>query len=192
MAAISHNSQLKNSKVLSVTICEMKRRHLRSVIRIENKVFPRPWTVGLFMSELSMTTGRAYFVAKANSKIVGYCGMIFSCGQAHITNVAVDPEWQRQHIASRLMIQLVRSAITQGISDMTLEVRMSNRSAQSLYYRFGFAPGGVRKNYYPETNEDALIMWARGIDTHNYRLRVEANQARITGSTIWADSTNNV
>ncbi len=180
------NQRTSQTGTDSVVIIPMKRRHLRSVIRIENKVFPRPWTVGLFMSEISTPTGRAYYIAKIGPRVVGYCGMIMTCGEAHITNIAVDPEWGRRHIASRMMVQMIRTAIANETLDVTLEVRMSNRSAQSLYYRFGFAPGGVRKNYYPETNEDALIMWVHDIGSPNYEVRLQSILSRIGGKTTWA------
>ena len=83
--------------------------------------------------------------------------------EGHITNVAVHPDRRRRHLASRMLLVMFREAIGRGVTDLTLEVRMSNHAAQELYRRFGFAPGGVRKNYYSDVGEDALIMWANDI-----------------------------
>ena len=171
---------------LDVTIQSMRRRHLRSVIRIENQVYPRPWSVGLFMSEKSLRSSRNYYIAKCHGEVVGYAGMMVAAGETHITNIAVAPSWTRNHIATRLMIQLMRASLAHQAHDVTLEVRAGNVSAQAMYYRFGFAPAGVRKNYYPETNEDALIMWVRGIGSTEYANRIEAVAQRIGGSTSWA------
>lgn len=171
---------------LAVHILAMRRRHLRQVMKIETQTYPRPWSVGLFMSELSLRSSRDYFVAKTQGSIVGYAGMMTHADEAHVTNIAVDPAWQRNHIATRLMIQLLRTALRKGVTGVTLEVRMSNHAAQSLYYQFGFAPAGTRKNYYPETREDALIMWAHGIDAPEYAERVGGVARRIPGTTVWA------
>ncbi len=164
----------------------MRRRHLRQVMRIETEAYPRPWSVGLFMSELSLRSSRDYFVAKTQGAIVGYAGMMTHADETHVTNIAVSSAWQRHHVATRLMIQLLRAALRRGTTSLTLEVRMSNHAAQALYYRFGFAPAGTRKNYYPETGEDALIMWAHDIDTPAYAERVAAVARRIPGTTVWA------
>ena len=85
---------------------------------------------------------------------------MMSADDGHVTTLAVDPRWQRHQIGTRLLLVLAREAIAREARSLTLEVRLSNRPAQELYRRFGFAPVGVRKNYYAETNEDALVMWA--------------------------------
>ena len=86
----------------------------------------------------------------------------------HVTTIAVDPAWHRNQIATRLLLALVHEARAREAVNLTLEVRMGNRGAQDLYRRFGFESVGVRKGYYAETNEDAMIMWANGIDTQEY------------------------
>src|SRR5436190_17664168 len=145
---------------LEVRITTMRRRHLRTVLRIENTVYPRPWSLGLFMSELAMRSGRVYLVARVGATVVGYAGLLFSLDDGHVTTIAVDPAWQRSKIGTRLLLELFRRAIAQGAKNLTLEVRTSNEGAQTLYRSFGFAPAGVRKGYYIENNEDAIVMWA--------------------------------
>jgi [ribosomal protein S18]-alanine N-acetyltransferase len=83
-----------------------------------------------------------------------------------------------------LLLHDVRVALGRGAKHMTLEVRVSNKEAQGLYQKFGFAPAGVRRNYYTEDNEDALVMWANDIDTEDYALRLSAIEAAVPGATI--------
>jgi ribosomal-protein-alanine N-acetyltransferase len=169
---------------LTVTIAPMKRRNVRAVLRIEEQVYPRPWTSSLFLSELALRTTRAYFVARIGRDVVGYAGVMMSFEDAHVTTIAVDPAWHRRGIATRLLVALTREALVRGAQHMTLEVRMSNKGAQNLYRRFGFAPVGVRKNYYPETNEDALVMWVHDIDAPEHAQLLAQLEARVPGDTI--------
>lgn len=150
----------------------MKRRHLRGVMAIERQVYPRPWSPNLFLSEMSESRNRCYLVARIDREVVGYGGLICYGDEAHITNVAVDPLHQRQKIASRLLHDLIGAAVDMGAEAVSLEVRVTNWGAQRLYGRFGFRAVGVRKNYYQEINEDALIMWLDDIRTPEYRRRL--------------------
>ena len=171
-------------EALAVSIVGMRRRHLRSVLRIEAQVYPRPWSLSLFVSELALRTSRAYFVARVDGGLVGYAGMMFAGDDAHVTTIAVDPEWHRHRVGTRLLLQLCREAVVRGARHLTLEVRVSNKPAQALYRRFGFRPAGIRKNYYIETNEDALVMWADDVDTAEYATRLSAIEADVPGTTI--------
>lgn len=168
---------------LDVALVPMRRRHLRTVLRIENQVYARPWTASLFMSELTMRTSRAYYVAKVGPSVVGYSGTMLVGDDAHVTTIAVDPDWQRHKIATRLMINIARDAAERGAKHLTLEVRVSNEAAQAMYRGFGFHPAGIRKGYYVETNEDALVMWADDIDTSEYAARLDALEVAIPGTT---------
>ncbi|MDQ6837003.1 MAG: ribosomal protein S18-alanine N-acetyltransferase [Actinomycetota bacterium] len=176
-------SRVEDADVI-VHLVPLRRRHLRSVLRIEAQVYPRPWSVPLFMSELNLRTSRVYIAARIDGVIIGYAGIMLAGEEAHVTTIAVDPVWQRHKIGSRLMAHLVRATRAHGSRHLTLEVRMSNLGAQSMYRRFGFEPAGVRKNYYAETNEDALIMWAYDLDSPAARARLAAIEATIPGATI--------
>jgi ribosomal-protein-alanine N-acetyltransferase len=160
-------------------IVPMRRRDLKNVIAIERRIFPSPWSIGLYMSEIAQPATRAYYVAFVGSELVGYGGMMVVVGEAHVTNIGVAPEWQRHGIGRRLLLQLAREARQRSAQHLTLEVRVSNAGAQALYHEFGFVPAGIRKNYYAEVNEDALVMWAHDIDTETYRLRLDAIEARL-------------
>ena len=170
---------------LDVHIAPMRRRHLRSVVRIESQVYPRPWSHSLFVSELALRSSRAYVVAKVGREVVGYAGLMMSLSDGHITTIAVDPAWHRRGIATRLMVALARESLVRGAHNLTLEVRMSNKGAQEMYRRFGFAPVGVRKNYYQETNEDALVMWVHDIDAPEYAQLLARLEARVPGETVY-------
>lgn len=163
-----------------IRVVPMRRRHLRGVMAIEQQTNQRPWSLGLFMGELRMPTSRYYVVALDGHEVVGFCGLMVTADEGHITNVAVHPEQRRRAIATSMMLDTMRRAVELGLVGVTLEVRMSNTAAQELYRRFGFAPGGVRRNYYAEVGEDALIMWAHDIDGDDYagRLRQIATRLR--------------
>ncbi|MBN2623267.1 MAG: ribosomal protein S18-alanine N-acetyltransferase [Acidimicrobiales bacterium] len=169
---------------LEVHIAHMRRRHLRGVLRIEQQVYPRPWTFGLFLSEIGQRATRLYVVARVGSEVVGYAGLFRAVDDAHITTVAVDPAWHRHGIATRMLLALARGAAERGCANLTLEVRMSNSGAQALYQRFGFVPAGVRKGYYPETREDALVMWANDIGTAAYAARLASIEQALPGRTV--------
>ncbi len=169
-----------------IEVAPMRRRHLRAVLGIESQVYPRPWTVGLYLSELR-ARDRVYLVARANGRVVGYGGLMLIAGEAHLTTLAVEPSWHRRQVGTRLMVGLTRAALAAECTAMTLEVRMTNSGAQELYRRFGFAPVGVRRNYYAEINEDALIMWAYDIDGAEFASRLETMADRVAHATIYRE-----
>jgi ribosomal-protein-alanine N-acetyltransferase len=147
----------------------MRRRHLRGVMAIERQVYPRPWSPNLFLSEMTESKNRCYLVARIDREVVGYAGMICYGEEAHVTNIAVDPLHHRQKIATRLLHDLIVQGVEMGAEAVSLEVRVTNWGAQRLYGAFGFRPIGVRKNYYQEINEDALIMWVDDVRGARYR-----------------------
>jgi ribosomal-protein-alanine N-acetyltransferase len=169
---------------LEVNVVGMRRRHLRGVLRIEQQVYPRPWTASLFLSELALRSTRAYYVARVGRDVVGYAGLMMTLTDGHVTTIAVDPRWQRHQIGTRLLLALVREAIARGAIALTLEVRLSNRGAQALYRRFAFRPVGVRKGYYADTGEDALVMWAHDVAMSEYAQLLDALERGIEGSTV--------
>ena len=169
---------------LVVHVVPMRRRHLRSVLRIEAEVYPRPWSMSLFVSELGMRATRAYFVARIGRDVVGYAGLMLMGDDGHITTIAVDPVWHRHQIGTRLLLALVHEARAREALNLTLEVRMGNLGAQDLYRRFGFESVGVRKGYYAETNEDAMIMWSNGINVAEYAAHLSALERTIRGGTV--------
>jgi len=153
-------------------ILRMRRRHLRGVMAIEQQVYPRPWSANLFLSEMTDERTRTYLIARVDREIVGYGGLNCWGDEAHVTTIAVVPVWQRRKIGTRLMFELMRGAADMGARSVSLEVRVSNWGAQRMYGEFGFRPIGVRKNYYQEVNEDALVMWVDDVQTAEYADRI--------------------
>jgi ribosomal-protein-alanine N-acetyltransferase len=163
---------------MSVRLEPMRRRHVAAVARIEKLTSVNPWSPDLFRGELVLPEAqRAYLVARDGNRVVGFGGLMFVVDEAHVTTLSVHPDRQGEGIGTRLLAALVREALDRGTQALTLEVRASNDRAQALYRRFGFAPAGVRKNYYAEVGEDALIMWAHDIDGPEYGERLAAIEA---------------
>ena len=157
----------------------MRRRDLKQVLVIEQVVFPEPWSVNIFTSELALRKGRAYRVAKEGREVVGYLGLMFVEDEAHVTTIAVAPEYQRRGLGKWLMAHAVRISLAEGSRHISLEVAAGNHRAQALYRKFGFAPVGVRKGYYAATGEDAYVMWAYDIDSPAYAERLAAIEAQL-------------
>ena len=171
-----------------IVIEPMRRRHIRDVLVIEHQVYPKPWTPGIFQSELDLVKAgqRYYVVAKDHFALVGYSGLLFVDSDAHVTNIAVDPEWQRRGIATELLLELCWKARERECQGLSLEGRVSNTSAQALYARFGFVPAGVRRKYY-ENVEDAIVMWCHDISSAEmaHRLRaIEEERTRIAQGSV--------
>lgn len=168
------------ARTTTVRIAPMRRRHLRSVLRIEAQVYPRPWTLGLYLGELALPDEqRIYLVARSGGEVVGHAGLMFAATDGHVTTIAVDPAWHRRGIGAHLLLVLVREALRRGALDLTLEVRASNAGAQELYRRFGFVEAGVRRGYYQEDGEDAVIMWANDVAEPEYAARLDGLEREI-------------
>jgi ribosomal-protein-alanine N-acetyltransferase len=160
-------------EIPELELTRMRRRHLRRVLAIESQVYPRPWSASLFLSELAQRSARTYLVAKVDGEVIGYAGMMFMGHEAHVTNIAVDPAFHSRKAGTRLLLAIITEAIARGAQVISLEVRVSNRVAQSMYQKFGFSGVGIRKGYYIETNEDALIMTVPDARSTEYRLRLQ-------------------
>jgi ribosomal-protein-alanine N-acetyltransferase len=142
------------------TIRLAERRDVTDLLFIEESQFPEPWTRRILLDELSNTETRRYTVAVQNKRIIGYMGVMFVMDELHINTIGTLPGEEGRGIASSLLDDAWADARGRGIKRATLEVAVSNERAIALYYRYGFAPVGVRKNYYERINEDALILWA--------------------------------
>ncbi len=135
----------------------MNKDELGQVMEIERKVFDDPWSFKSFLEDLRNNKNSIYLTASRGRKVVGYIGAWFMKKRVHITNLAVDPEFQRKKVASTLLSEILRISSIQRIEKITLEVRASNKAAISLYKKHGFKILGYRKKYY-NNQEDALVM----------------------------------
>jgi ribosomal-protein-alanine N-acetyltransferase len=148
---------------LPIAIAPMRRKHVRDALVIERQVYPRPWSAALFCSEIAQRKTRCYIVATHGKRLVGYAGLMVHQDEGHLTTLAIDPEYQHRGIATQLMLEVFGEARARAAHSLALEVRVGNWPAQRLYAWFGFRPVGVRKNYYAETGEDALVMWVEDV-----------------------------
>lgn len=169
------------------TIRPMTDADVPIVRRMDEGVFPDPWTEAQLHQSLD-NDRRVHVVATdlggtgdtgqaaAGDVIVGHAELYCVAPDATLTTIAVAPNAQRRSIATHLLLHLANHAAASGVEALTLEVRHTNQGAHGLYRRFGFAPSGIRRGYYPaagaEPAEDAIIMWARDIHEPAYQQRL--------------------
>jgi [ribosomal protein S18]-alanine N-acetyltransferase len=129
------------------------------VYDIENSTFNTPWSKNSITKEIKENKLAYYFVAILDDAIVGYCGLWHVITEGHITNIAVKKEFQRMGVGNALVLKLIDLSLEKEMIGLTLEVRMNNKNAFNLYKKHGFIIEGIRKNYYSDTKEDAIVMW---------------------------------
>lgn len=142
----------------NLVIEQMISKDIDGVFEVEKNCFEHHWSKESFMKELKNDVAR-YLVAKIDDKVVGYVGIWFVMDEGHITNVAVHTDYRGLKIGDKLVQALIKLCKESNISAMTLEVRVSNVVAQNLYKKYGFKLAGIRKEYYSDNKEDAMIMW---------------------------------
>ena len=126
-----------------------------AIANIEKLSFSTPWSENAICE--SMNAGTHFYVAKTNNTIAGYMGVSKICGEGYVTNIAVLPEYRRLGIGQKILEHVINSSIDE-LEFISLEVRVSNTPAISLYEKFGFEKAGVRKRFYTHPDEDAIIM----------------------------------
>ena len=167
--------------VLSVKIEPMKKENLDDVIAIEEKAYGQHhWSKDSFMSELANELAK-YFCVFDGDKLIAYCGYWQILEEAHITNIAVTPEYRQKHVREALLTTIIEECYKNMAKYITLEVRIGNKPAIGLYEKYGFKSLGTRKGYYQDNNEDALIMWTENIFYDKFKLGYEKNIADLKG-----------
>ncbi len=144
----------------NVVIRRMTSDDVDGVFEVEKNCFEHYWSKVEFEKEMKNDVAR-YLVAEVDGKVVGYVGIWFVAGEGHITNVAVHSDYRGQKIGDILIKHLVKMCEENNIFAITLEVRVSNIVAQNLYKKYGFKLAGIRKEYYSDNKEDAMIMWSQ-------------------------------
>ena len=136
----------------------MRREDLDAVMRIEMALYPFPWTEGNFRD--SLNAGYSCWVCSFGPHVIGYAVMMLAAGEAHVLNIAIARDWQRQGVGGTFMRHLIGLARGYGASEIFLEVRPSNAAARKLYHGMGFNEIATRRNYYPSHGgrEDAILM----------------------------------
>lgn len=140
-------------------IRKMEEADIQAVMEVDQKSFSSPWNEEIFIHEVNENDYAHYFIVETKEKIIGYAGLWIVYEDAQITNIALLKEYRGFKIGEKLFGYVLQYAIQQGAERLSLEVRMSNVVAQNLYHKFGLVPGGIRKKYYTDDNEDALVMW---------------------------------
>ncbi|MCT4586060.1 MAG: ribosomal protein S18-alanine N-acetyltransferase [Peptostreptococcaceae bacterium] len=148
---------MKREKI-NYKIEDFKKEHIKDLVEIENCCFTTPWTKHMFLKEFENNLSH-YKVIIVEGKVVAYAGIWLIVDEGHITNVAVHPKYKGNGFGNIVMQALIDLCKEKNVKSMTLEVRTKNQVAINLYEKYDFKKAGIRKEYYPDTKEDALIMW---------------------------------
>jgi len=132
---------------------------LDALEELEQKCFATPWSRQSLEEDMTGNSLSTYLVAEIDGRVIGYIGLWRIVDEGHINNVSVLPEYRRRRAASALIEYMFDYGTTIGIKNYTLEVRVSNEAAIRLYAGYGFKPAGIRRGYYTDNGEDAMIMW---------------------------------
>jgi [ribosomal protein S18]-alanine N-acetyltransferase len=162
----------------AVAIEPMRMSDLAVVGEIDHKCFSQPWQRSIYETELH-NRAAFYFVARLEQEIVGYGGAWAVADEAHLTTLAVLPEYRGRRIGERLLLCLMEEAALRRATHVTLEVRERNCPAQQLYRKYGFRNTAIRRSYYTDTGEHAIVMWADAIHTAAYRQRLFELRQRL-------------
>lgn len=137
---------------------------LSEVEALQQRSFTNPWGAEALRWELTNTdVARLYLMRAGDGTLVAYCACWLIFDELHINSLAVDLPFRRRGLATRLLTDVFRDAVSAGARSATLEVRQSNRAARGLYERLGFRVEGVRRGYYQDPREDALVLWRRSL-----------------------------
>ena len=160
--------------IMNITIRRMQASDVDNVIAIEEKAYgEHHWSKESFLNELSNELARYNCAFDEDGNLVGYSGCWQILEEVHITNIAVSPDFRRKKVGEKLLKRIVDECYENMAKYITLEVRVSNTPAINLYEKYGFKSLGVRKGYYQNNNEDALIMWTENIFYDKFKLHYE-------------------
>lgn len=162
-------------------IRRMRLSDIPEIMPIESVSFGRHhWSAESFSYEIKNQIGRYYsLIHKKENRLIGYCGYWIVLDEAHITTIAVDNRYRGNGLGELLLVKMLDRMMTQSVKWATLEVRVSNFTAQNLYFKYHFRSMGLRPHYYQDTNEDALIMTTENIQTKAFRDVLRENKARL-------------
>jgi ribosomal-protein-alanine N-acetyltransferase len=145
---------------MDLVIDFIKEEDIDDILDISSLSFAISWSKDSYIQELTNPIAR-YLVVKIDNKTVGFIGTWIILDEAHITNIAIHPNYRKQGIASELLTKFLNYCKGQGCRAFTLEVRSGNKAAQALYKKYNFKEAGIRKGYYEDNKEDAIIMWLK-------------------------------
>ena len=162
----------------AVELRQMVQADIERVMEIERECFPVPWSESAYLTEISNRSAH-YIVSCIDSRVVGYAGMWIIMDEAHITTLGVACTHRRRRIAEQLLINLLDEALRRGARRATLEVRQSNEAAQALYRKYGFAPAALRRGYYTDNRENAVVMWVDNMTAPEFRAKYRSLRQRL-------------
>lgn len=149
---------------MSLALVNLSERHLPEILAIERASQTAPWSEESFRKELTHPIS-IFLVAEDKAGVAGYGCAWVVVDEAHIVTVAISPERRRGGIGRQIVQRLMAEAQSRGATCATLEVRATNEAALRLYESMGFVRSGIRKHYYPDNGEDAVVMWLYGLAT---------------------------
>ena len=165
---------------VSVKILPMKKEDIDGIIAIEEVTHgEHHWSKDSFYSELSNNLARYFCAFDEQDNLLGYAGSWIVIDEAHITNIAVKPEYRGKKIGGALLVKIFDTCIKEMVKYLTLEVRVSNIPAIKLYEKYNFKSLGTRKGYYQNNNEDALIMWTENIFWDKFKEKYGINNYNV-------------
>jgi ribosomal-protein-alanine acetyltransferase len=144
---------------MDLIIRQAEMKDIDTIAELDKLCFAAPWSRASFETEITNNDLALYIVAEVDDTVIGYAGLWCVIDEGHITNVAVHPDHRKKGVGEALVSSLLDQTLSEGIKYHTLEVRPSNDAAIALYTKFGFQPSGIRKKYYEDNGEDAIIMW---------------------------------
>lgn len=166
----------------SVTIKKMTADDVDKIIAIESEAYgEHHWSKDSFLNEIHNELARYYTLFTSSGEIAGYAGTWHILDEAHITNIAISPNYRRKHYGEALLKRIIDDCYLEMIKYITLEVRVSNAPAINLYTKYGFSSFGTRKGYYQNNNEDALIMWTKNIFFDEYKIPYQKTIKELEG-----------
>lgn len=160
-----------------IRLVPMREEHIPGILKIERVVFTTPWNEDMFRQEIRGMFGSRATVAMDGERVIGYQVAWFIEDEVHLVNIAVVPEYQNRRIGTALLNHLLEEALESEKTLITLEVRASNLSAQAFYRRFFFRTVGVRRGYYSDNREDAMLM-VMDLNAFAYRRKLVEGESR--------------
>ncbi|VEF49446.1 ribosomal-protein-alanine acetyltransferase [Bacillus freudenreichii] len=143
----------------NITFRLAKIEDIHKLYTIESRSFSSPWPEEAFYNDIAHNRFASYVFIEMDGTQAGYCGVWIILDEAHVTNIAILPEFRGRKLGEKLLFKMMSLAKEAGAKTMTLEVRVSNHVAKSLYKKLGFQEGGIRRGYYTDNREDAQVMW---------------------------------
>lgn len=165
----------------AVSIRLMRIDDIEYVSRLERRCYTLPWSSSAYVTEVGNSNAYYTVAVLPDGTIAGYAGMWVIMDELHMTTIAVDPSVRGLKIGERLLLDTIREGVRRGAERATLEVRERNTVAHNLYVKYGFEDVAVRKNYYSDNGENAIIMWANDLTQPPYQAMLADYDARLAG-----------